>query len=87
MPAAGGELLLLGDGGVRRAREGRFSDVFEFCCVSVTLGDRLVGNQFRWLRMNVFWVVSNCVVVVMISLFRGSVLFCGLGWGPVGWEA
>ncbi len=30
-----------------------FLGVFECCCGSVTLGDRLVGNRFRWLRMEV----------------------------------
>lgn len=60
------------------AREGPFSDVFECCCVSVSLGDPLVNNRFRLLRISEFHYYSNYVVVVMFSMFYGTVRFCGL---------
>lgn len=60
---------------------------FECYCVSVTLDNQLVDNRFQRLRMEMFYRGTNSVAVVIISAFRGSVLFCGLGWGLVGWEA
>lgn len=60
-----------------------FSDVFEYCCVSVGFGIRLVLVVFRGLCTAVFLSESNIVVMVSVSVFGVFGLFCGLVGGGV----
>lgn len=57
--------------------------VFECFCVSVGFGIRLVLGWFRGLCTVAFLEILNVVVVVMVSVFRGFGLFCGLVGGGV----
>ena len=56
---------------------------FECCCVSASVGIRLVLIGLRGLCTVEFFSTSNVVVVVRVSVFRVFGLFCGLVGGGV----